>query len=55
MVDPIALPVRLGMRDFVVRDADEERLRDIAEHYGLAADEIAVDRSGSRTGSRGDS
>jgi hypothetical protein len=40
------------MRDFVVRDPDghefrlgrgEETLREVAEHYGLAQDEIAVD------------
>lgn len=40
-----------GMRDFVVRDPDghrfrlgrgEEALRDVADHYGLAPDEIAV-------------
>ena len=41
-----------GMRDFTVRDPDghrftlgrgEERLRDLADHYGLAPDEIAVE------------
>jgi DNA-binding transcriptional MerR regulator/catechol 2,3-dioxygenase-like lactoylglutathione lyase family enzyme len=41
-----------GMRDFVVRDPDghsftlgrgEERLREVAGHYGLSPDEIAVD------------
>lgn len=40
-----------GMRDFVVRDPDghrftlgrgEERLREVADHYGLSSDEIAV-------------
>lgn len=41
-----------GMRDFVVRDPDghqfrigkgEESLRDVADHYGMTRDEIAVD------------
>ncbi len=41
-----------GMRDFVVRDVDrhhftlgrgEERLREVADYYGLKPDEIAVD------------
>lgn len=41
-----------GMRDFVVQDPDghrfrlgrgEERLRDVADHYGLAPNEIQVD------------
>jgi hypothetical protein len=40
------------MRDFVVRDPDghrftlgcgEQRLREVADHFGLAPDEIAVD------------
>ncbi|MFC0429695.1 VOC family protein [Kutzneria buriramensis] len=51
IVDPVASRP-YGMRDFVVRDPDghrftlgrgEERLREVAEHYGLTADTIAVD------------
>lgn len=51
VVDPVASRPN-GMRDFVVRDPDghcftlgrgEERLRDVAEYYGLRPDEIAVD------------
>ena len=41
-----------GMRDFTIADPDghrftlgrgEERLRDVADHYGLTADEVSVD------------
>jgi catechol 2,3-dioxygenase-like lactoylglutathione lyase family enzyme len=51
IVDPVASR-QSGMRDFVVRDPDghrftlgrgEERLRDLADQYGLSRDEIAVD------------
>ncbi len=51
IVNPVASRPS-GMRDFVVRDPDghlftlgrgEERMREIAEHYGLPPDEIAVD------------
>ena len=50
VVEPVA--TRYGMRDFVVRDPDghrftlgrgDEKLRDVADHYGLRPDEIAVD------------
>jgi len=50
IVDPVASRP-YGMRDFVVRDPDghrfsvgrgEERLRDVADHYGLPPDQIAV-------------
>ena len=51
IADPIASRLN-GMRDFVVRDPDghrftlgrgEERLREVADYYGLKPDEIAVD------------
>ena len=51
IVDPVASRPH-GMRDFVVRDPDghrftlgrgEERLREVAHHYGLTPEEIAVD------------
>jgi hypothetical protein len=51
IVDPVASRP-YGMRDFVVRDPDghrftlgraEERLREVADQYGLSPDEIAVD------------
>lgn len=51
VVEPVASRA-YGMRDFVVRDPDghrftlgrgEERLRDVADYFGLAPDEIAVD------------
>lgn len=51
VVDPVASRP-YGMRDFVVRDPDghrftigrgEETLREVADHYGLGPDEIAVD------------
>jgi len=51
IVDPVASRPS-GMRDFVVRDPDghsfrlgrgEERLRELADQYGLSPDEIAVD------------
>jgi DNA-binding transcriptional MerR regulator len=50
VVEPVA--TRYGMRDFVVRDPDghrftlgrgDEKLREVADHYGLSAEEIAVD------------
>lgn len=50
IVDPVASRP-YGMRDFVVRDPDghrftlgrgEERLREVADQYGLSSDEIAV-------------
>lgn len=50
IVDPVASRP-YGMRDFVVRDPDghrftlgrgEERLRDVADHYGLTPEEITV-------------
>src|SRR5436190_1446151 len=51
VVEPVASRP-YGMRDFVVRDLDghrftlgrgEETLREVADQYGLTADEIAVD------------
>jgi DNA-binding transcriptional MerR regulator/catechol 2,3-dioxygenase-like lactoylglutathione lyase family enzyme len=51
IADPVASR-SYGMRDFVVRDPDghrftlgraEERLREVADQYGLSPDEIAVD------------
>ena len=51
IVDPVASRPS-GMRDFVVVDPDghrftlgrgEETLQEVADHYGLAADEIAID------------
>jgi DNA-binding transcriptional MerR regulator len=51
VVDPVASRP-YGMRDFVVTDPDghrfrlgrgEEKLREVADHYGLSPDEIAVD------------
>ena len=51
IIDPVASR-SYGMRDFVVDDPDghrftlgkgEETLRDVADHYGLERDEIAVD------------
>lgn len=51
VVDTVALRP-YGMRDFAVRDPDghrftlgrgDEALRDVADHYGLEPDEIAVD------------
>lgn len=51
IADPVASR-DYGMRDFAVRDPDghefrlgrgEEALRDVAEHYGLAPEEISVD------------
>src|SRR5436190_704280 len=51
VVEPVASRPD-GMRDFVVRDLDghrftlgrgEEALREVADQYGLTADEIAVD------------
>lgn len=51
VIDPVASRP-YGMRDFVVRDPDghrftvgcgEERLREVAEHYGLTSETIAVD------------
>lgn len=51
VVEPVASRP-YGMRDFVVRDPDghrftlgrgEEALRDVADHYGLERDQIAVD------------
>lgn len=51
VVEPVASQP-YGMRDFVVQDPDghrfrlgrgEERLRDVADHYGLAPEEISVD------------
>ncbi len=51
VVEPVASRA-YGMRDFVVRDPDghrftlgrgEERMRDVADYFGLAPDEIAVD------------
>jgi len=53
IIDPVASR-SYGMRDFKVRDLDghcftlgkgEERLRDIADRYGLTPEEIAVDPS----------
>jgi uncharacterized glyoxalase superfamily protein PhnB len=53
IVTPVASR-RYGMRDFTVRDPDghvftlgrgEERLRDVADHYGMSPHEIAVDPS----------
>jgi catechol 2,3-dioxygenase-like lactoylglutathione lyase family enzyme len=50
IVDPVASRP-YGMRDFVVRDPDghmftlgraEERLREVASHYGMTPDEVAV-------------
>jgi DNA-binding transcriptional MerR regulator len=50
VVDPVASRP-YGMRDFVVTDPDghrftlgrgEEKLREVADHYGLSPDEIAV-------------
>lgn len=50
IVDPVASRA-YGMRDFVVRDPDghlitlgrgEERLREVADHYGLRPEEITV-------------
>lgn len=51
IVDPVASRP-YGMRDFVVRDPDghrftlgrgEERLREVADHYGLTPETISVD------------
>lgn len=51
VVEPVASR-SYGMRDFVVQDPDghrfrlgrgEERLRDVADHYGLAPEVISVD------------
>jgi DNA-binding transcriptional MerR regulator/catechol 2,3-dioxygenase-like lactoylglutathione lyase family enzyme len=51
VVDPVATRLS-GMRDFVVRDPDghrftfgrgDEKLRDVADWYGMSSDEIAVD------------
>lgn len=51
IVDPVASRA-YGMRDFVVRDPDghrftlgrgEQRLREVADHYGLTPETIAVD------------
>jgi DNA-binding transcriptional MerR regulator len=51
VVDPVATRPS-GMRDFVVRDPDghrftfgrgDEKLRDVADRYGMSSDEIAVD------------
>lgn len=53
VVDPVATRP-YGMRDFVVRDPDghrftlgrgEQRLREVADHYGLTPETIAVDPS----------
>ena len=50
VVEPVASRP-YGMRDFLVRDPDghrfrlgrgEERLRDVADHYGLTPEKIAV-------------
>lgn len=51
IVDPVASRA-YGMRDFVVRDPDghrftlgrgEQRLREVADHYGLTSETISVD------------
>lgn len=51
VVEPVASRAH-GMRDFVVRDPDghrftlgrgEERLREVADHYGLTPEQISVD------------
>jgi DNA-binding transcriptional MerR regulator len=51
VVEPVATRSS-GMRDFAVRDPDghrftlgrgDEKLREVADHYGLTPDEIAVD------------
>jgi catechol 2,3-dioxygenase-like lactoylglutathione lyase family enzyme len=51
IIDPVASRP-YGMRDFAVRDPDghrftlgrgEQRLREVADHYGLTAETIAVD------------
>jgi DNA-binding transcriptional MerR regulator len=53
VIDPVASRP-YGMRDFVVQDPDghqftlgrgEDRLRDVADYFGLSPDEIAVDPS----------
>jgi DNA-binding transcriptional MerR regulator len=53
VIDPVASR-QYGMRDFVVQDPDghqftlgrgEERLRDVADYFGLSPDEIATDPS----------
>jgi catechol 2,3-dioxygenase-like lactoylglutathione lyase family enzyme len=51
IVDPVATRLS-GMRDFVVQDPDghrftlgrgDEKLRDVADRYGMSSEEIAVD------------
>jgi len=51
VVDPVATRPS-GMRDFVVQDPDghrftlgrgDEKLREVADHYGMSSDEIVVD------------